>query len=47
MSSQSSSRVIGVFSYSDYKKVWRVKYIELRTFSLSEQENASTPRLLH
>ena len=30
-----------MFSCSDYMKVWRVKYTELQTFSLSEQENAS------
>ena len=38
MSSQSSTRGVGAFSYSDYERVWRVKYTELRTFSLSEQE---------
>jgi hypothetical protein len=32
---------VGAFFYSDYEKVRRVKYIELWTFSLSEQENAS------
>ena len=38
MSSQSISRGIGAFSCSDDKKVRRVKYTELWTFSLSEQE---------
>ena len=38
MSSQSSSRGVGVFFCSDYEKVWHVKYTELWTFSLLEQE---------
>jgi len=38
MSSQSSSQGVGAFSYFDYEKAQRVKYIELHTFSLSEQE---------
>ena len=43
MSSQSSSRGVGVFSCSDYEKVKRVKYTEPRTFSLSEQKKRVNP----
>ena len=38
MSSHSSSQGVGIFSCSDYEKVQRVKYIELRTFSLSDRK---------
>ena len=38
MSSQSSSQGVTAFSCFDYEKVRHIKYTELRTFSLSEQE---------